>query len=157
VSLRLTLFFTVLFGLLVAYFGSLNTAGVRVVIARDWTYDLPLMALVVGAFLAGAALVLALGAFRDLGRTYRDYRRARHTRRAQTIGDIYQRGMEAQLTGRVDDANHAYGEVRRRDPAHAEAAVRLGELARRRGDIAAALDHGLQALRAEERTGTQAH
>jgi len=154
VSLRLGLLLALLFGVLVAYLTSLNTTGVRVALGRDWTYDLPLMALLLGAFLVGAALAFVLGMLRELGRTYHDYQRVRHARRAETLNEIYQRGVTAQLAGRADEAVQAYEEVLRREPAHAEAPIRLGELARQRGDALAALNHHLQALRTEERTET---
>ena len=152
-SVRLTLL-VLLFGVLVAYLTTLNASGVRVALGRDWTYDLPLMALVVGAFLGGAALAFALGALRDLGRSYHDYQAARRARRAETGAEIYQRGVQAQLAGNAAAATRAYGELLRRDPTHPEAPLRLGELARQRGDAPAALGHHLQALLAEERTET---
>lgn len=153
-SLRLVLFIVLIFGILVAYLSSINTGGVQLALARDWRYELPLMALVVGAFIVGAALALAVSAVRDLGRAYRDYQQARRVRRADALHAIYQRGVEAQLAGKPAAAAHAYEEVLRQDPAHPEAPIRLGELAQRRGDVEAARGHHLQALRAEERTET---
>ena len=153
-SLRLGLFLVLLFGVLVAYLTTLNASGVRLALSRDWTYDLPLMALVVGAFLVGAALAFVLGTLRDLGRSFHDYQVARRVRRAETGHEVYQRGVQAQLGGNTAAASQAYEEVLRRDPMHSEAPLRLGELARERGDAQAALGHHLQALRAEERTET---
>ncbi len=152
--LRLALLLVLLFGMFVAYLTSLNASGVRVALSRDWTYDLPLMALVVGAFLVGAALAFVLGTLRDLGRSYHDYQRARRARRAETLHENYRRGVDAQLAGKPAEATQAFEEVLRRDPTHPEAPLRLGELARHRGDASAALAHHLQALRAEERTET---
>jgi len=154
VSLRLALLLVLLFGVLVAYFTTLNASGVRVALSRDWTYELPLMALVVGAFLVGAALAFVLGTLRDLGRSYHDYQAARRARLAEASHEIYLRGAQAQLAGNAAVASQAYEEVLRRDPAHSEAPLRLGELARQRGDAQAALGHQLQALLAEERTET---
>ncbi|HEV8437348.1 MAG TPA: tetratricopeptide repeat protein [Methylomirabilota bacterium] len=153
-SLRLALLLVLLFGVLIAYLTSLNASGVRVALGRDWTFDLPLMALVIGAFLVGAALALVLGTLRDLGRTYHAYQVARRARRDDTVNEIYQRGVEAQLSGNTAEAAHAYEQVLRRDPGHRQAPIRLGELARLRGDAQAALGHHLQALRAEERPET---
>jgi len=154
VSLRLSLLLVLFFGVAVAYLTSLNAGVVRVAVGRSWAYDLPLMALVVGAFLLGAALTAFFGTLRALGKSYRGYQRARQVRRAETVSEIYHRGVEAQLAGRISEAERAYDEVMRRDPAHAEAPIRQGELARQRGDAPAALGHHLQAMRAEERTET---
>src|SRR5437867_12504909 len=112
------------------------------------------MALLLGAFLVGAALAFVLGMLRELGRTYHDYQRVRHARRAETLNEIYQRGVAAQLAARAADAVQAYEEVLRREPAHAEAPIRLGELAPQRGDALAALNHLLPAVRSEGRTET---
>ena len=104
-SFRLTLLIALLFGLLAAYLASLNTAGVRLTLAPDWSYDLPVIALIIGAFLGGAVLAFVLATLRDVGRSYRDFRR---TRRAETLSETFQRGMEAELTGDAGEAARAY-------------------------------------------------
>lgn len=153
-SLRLVLLLTLLFGVLVAYLSSLNVGDVRITLGPDWTYELPVIALVAGAFLLGASLALVLGTVRDLARSYREYKLAWRARRAESLSAIYHRGVDAQLAGKSEVAMEAYGEVQRREPAHVGAAMRLGEMARTRGDVETALGHDLQALDSEERTET---
>lgn len=138
------------FGAVVAYLASLNTARVSIAVAADWAWEVPLAALVVGAFLAGAVLALLLGLVRDLGRSYRDYQRAREARRAESLSDVYRRGVDAQLSGRADAALQIYEDLLKRDPGHVQAHARLGELALERGDAKGALVHHLDALRGEE-------
>ena len=150
-SVRFGVLLALGFGPVVAYLASLNTARVRVTVAADWAWEVPLAALVVGSFLAGAVLALILGLVRDLGRSYRDYQRAREARRAESLGDVYHRGVDAQLSGRADAALQIYEELLTRDPGHAQAHARLGELALERGDAKGALVHHLDALRGEER------
>ena len=150
-SVRFGVLLALGFGAVVAYLASLNTARVRVTVAADWAWEVPLAALVVGAFLAGAVLALLLGLVRDLGRSYRDYQRAREARRAESLADVYHRGVDAQLSGRTDAALQIYEELLKRDPGHAQAHARLGELALERGDAKGALVHHLDALRGEER------
>ena len=153
-SLRLGLLLALLFGALVAYLTSLNTGRVRLSLAPEWQYDVPLMALVVGAFLGGACLALFLTLLRDLSRTFADYTIARRARREEGLAEVYHRGVDAQLAGTPGSAAEAYEELLAREPGHAEAHLRLGELARARNDHQAALDHHLQALRSEERADT---
>ena len=150
-SVRFGVLLALAFGAAVAYLASLNTARVRVALAAGWAWDAPLAALVVGAFLAGAVLVLLLGLVRDLGRSYRDYQRARGARRAEALGDVYHRGVDAQLAGRGEAALQIYEELLTRDPGHAQAHARLGDLVLERGDAKGALVHYLDALRSEER------
>jgi len=154
VSLRLGLLLALLFGALVAYLTSLNTGRVRLSLSPEWQYDVPLMALVVGAFLGGACLALFLTLLRDLSRTFRDYTMARRVRREDSLAEVYHRGVDAQLAGKPGSAAEAYEELLAREPGHADAHLRLGELAHARNDHQAALDHHLQALRSEERADT---
>ena len=149
-SVRLGVLLALAFGALVAYLASLNTARVRVTLAADRAWDVPLAALVVGAFLVGATLVLILGLVRDLSRSYRARQREQEARRAEGLEELYHEGVEAQLSGRAADAAQAYEEVLRREPDHAPSHTRLGELARERGDLRAALVHDLHALRSDE-------
>jgi lipopolysaccharide biosynthesis regulator YciM len=151
VSVRFGVLLALGFGAAIAYLASLNTARVRVVVAADWAWEVPLAALVVGAFLVGAVLALLLGLVRDLGRSYHDYQRAREARRAESLGDVYHRGVDAQLSGRAAAALQIYEELLTRDPGHAQAHARLGELALESGDAKGALVHHLDALRGEER------
>lgn len=150
-SVRIGVLLALGFGAAVAYLTSLNTARVSIAIAADWAWEVPLAALVVGAFLAGAVLALLLGLVRDLGRSYRDYQRLREARRAESLGAVYHRGVDAQLSGGADAARQIYEELLKRDPGHAQAHARLGELALERGDAKGALVHHLDALRGEER------
>ena len=69
-SIRLGLVVGLLFAILVTYLASINPSRVRLALGGDWTVDVPLMALVVGVFGAGAALALVLGWLRDLTRSY---------------------------------------------------------------------------------------
>lgn len=149
-SVRLGLLLALLFAALVAYLTALNATHVRLTLGGDWVYELPLMALVVGAFVAGACLALALTVLRDLGRSFRDHASARRALRDESLQEIYYRGLGAQLAGRSEDAANAYGELLARDPGFGDAHARLGELARARGDHQAALEHHLEAMRAGE-------
>jgi tetratricopeptide (TPR) repeat protein len=70
VSIRLGLVVGLLFAIIVTYLASINPSRVRLALGGDWAVDVPLMALVVGVFGAGAALALVLGLLRDLTRSY---------------------------------------------------------------------------------------
>lgn len=153
-SVRLALVLALLFGIVVSYLTSFNPGRVPLVLGSDWRYELPVMALLVGAFLLGAGLVLVLGLARDLNRSYQAYQGIRRARRDEGLSEVYHRGVDAHLAGRVLEAAEAYAEVLRRAPGHGEAHSRLGELEMERGDAKAALNHHLQALRAEERPET---
>ena len=69
-SIRFGLVVGLLFAIVVTYLTSLNPNRVRIALGRDWTFDVPLMALVALVFGAGAGLALVLGILRDLTRSY---------------------------------------------------------------------------------------
>ena len=69
-SIRLGLVVGLLFAILVTYLASINPSHAHLALGGDWALDVPLMALVVGVFGAGAALALVLGWLRDLTRAY---------------------------------------------------------------------------------------
>lgn len=150
-SARLGLLLALLFGVLVASLVAFNPSRVRITLTQSVSYDVPLMALVVGAFLAGAGLAVFFTLMRDLGRSYRGFQLVRRVRRAEGLGEIYHRGVDAQLAGKPETATAAYRELLSREPDHQDAHLRLGELARARGDYRSAVDHHLRALRFEER------
>jgi lipopolysaccharide biosynthesis regulator YciM len=154
VSVRLALVLALLLGIVISYLTSINPGRVPLVLGPDWRFDVPVMALAVAAFLLGAAVALLLGLVRDLNRSYRGYLGMRRARRDAGLSEVYHRGVDAQLAGRVLEAAEAYAEVVRREPGHGEAHSRLGELEMERGDAKAALNHHLQALRADERPET---
>ena len=69
-SIRFGLIVGLLFAILVTYLTSINPSRVRVALGGNWAVDIPLMALVVCVFVAGAALALVLGVLRDVTRSY---------------------------------------------------------------------------------------
>jgi tetratricopeptide (TPR) repeat protein len=70
VSIRLGLVVGLLFAIVVTFLTSINPNRVRIALGGDWTFDVPLMALVAVVFGAGAGLALVLGILRDLTRSY---------------------------------------------------------------------------------------
>src|SRR5438270_11288594 len=112
--MRSALLLALLFGVLVASLISLDGSGAWRLLAPDWSYELPLIALVIGAFLVGASLALLLGAIRDLTRSVRTHRHAREARREESLNETYHRGVDAQLAGKPDAAVHMFTDLLRR-------------------------------------------
>ena len=148
--IRLALVVIVLAGGAVAYLASLGPSRVAIPLGPGLAWDAPLWVLAVGAFAAGAVLALALGLVRDLSRAMRDARTVEGESSASS-SEMYRAGEDAMVAGRPAAAMAAFEALLRREPGHAAAHARLGELARARGDAPAALRHFLQALRVDER------
>ena len=64
-SIRFGLIVGLLFAILVTYLGSINPARVHITLGGDWALDVPVMALAVVAFGAGAVLAFGLGVLRE--------------------------------------------------------------------------------------------
>lgn len=140
----------VLLGVLVASVVSLG--AVPLSLAPGRVSGLSLIALL--PVLAGAVLDRLAGIARALARWSRNSWRATPAPPAEVVDDLYQRGLDARDAGRTGAALKTFQEIVRREPAHAEAHARLGELARERGDSQSALLHSLHALRGDERPVT---
>ena len=106
--MRLGVVLAIGFGVLVAYLASLNTTRVRVALSGDRGWEVPLAALVVGAFLTGVALTLVCVLVRDLGRSLRRHRQDRASRvgasRAPGAGLASEPGFESGNAGRQSHA-----------------------------------------------------
>ncbi len=148
---RFGLFLALFFGVLLASLVAVNPTRVSLALGQNLATELPLMALVMGAFLAGACLVLCVMLLRDLGRSFRAYKVARRARRAETPADLSRRGLDAQLTARRANTE-ASEDLLTREPKHAEADFRLGEIAESGENHRAAPAPPLQAVGSEERT-----
>jgi tetratricopeptide (TPR) repeat protein len=85
---RFGLFLALFFGVLLASLAAINPTRVSFALGQNLATELPLVALVMGAFLAGACLVLCFMLLRDLGRSFREYKLARRARRAETPADL---------------------------------------------------------------------
>ncbi|HUP33866.1 MAG TPA: tetratricopeptide repeat protein [Candidatus Limnocylindria bacterium] len=176
-SIRFGLVVGLLFAIAVTYLTSINPSRVRVALGGDWTFDIPLMALVAAVFGAGAGLALVLGILRDVVRSYARRRTepldggprlapAAHHPPAATEAPrepagpaTAQAGRDALIEGRrFAEALEIQGRVMAavpREERAAEATVLAGlhyEVGRERieqGDRAGAISHLKDALRAQ--------
>jgi len=119
---RLGLLLVLLFGALVTYLTAVNPSRVRVALSPSLAYELPVMALAVGAFLAGVCVALFGVLLRDLGRSFRGLRVARAAGSAERLAEDYRR------LGRIDDALDTYRQIVQRDKDHATALRAIREL-----------------------------
>ena len=109
---RLGVVLAIGFGVLVAYFASLNTARVRVALSGNRGWEVPLAALVVGAFLTGVALTLVCVLVRDLGRSLRRRRQDRASRRGSSAAPGTGLTSEPRLeSGDAGRQSHTPGEA----------------------------------------------
>jgi len=138
---RFGVFLALFFGVLLAALAAVNPTRMSLALGRNVATELPLMALVMGAFLAGACLVLCFMLLRDLGRSFREYTLARRARRAETPADVSRRGLDAQLAARRATTEASKdSQIAQRAKDHAAALRAIRTLSASAGRWAEALD-----------------
>ena len=148
--IRLALVVLLVVGGAVAYLASRGPSRVPISLGPGLSWEPPLWILAAGAFAAGAVLAIALGLLRARSGAARDA--AVSAGGASVLSaELYRLGEDAAVAGRPTPAVAAFEALLRGEPGHAAAHARLGELARARGDDAAALRHFLQAMRVDQR------
>jgi lipopolysaccharide biosynthesis regulator YciM len=94
-----------------------------------------------GAFLVGAAIVFLLGLSRDVGLMVERARMRRAGKKAEEIEEEYSRGLVAVLEGREEEALRSFRAVLERDSRHFNTLIKLGEVLRRQGKHAEAIEY----------------
>lgn len=115
---RLGLLLALVFGAVVAYLTPLNSSSIRIALAPNTVLDLPLMAVVAGAFLAGVSVALVFAVLKDLGRSFRGYRFAREARTEARDDMVLALAEEHDRAGRKAEALATYRQILDRDRDH---------------------------------------
>ncbi len=90
-------------------------------------------ALMISSFVLGAILVFASTLARDVKRAFESYRQSRQKRKAQSIQEVFNRGMDCYLRGDLGKAKLHFSEVLRRDPTQIDLYLRLSEIDAKEG------------------------
>ena len=130
---RLGLLLVLVFGAVVAYLTPLNSSSIRITLAPNAVVDLPLIAVVAGAFLAGVAVALFFAVLRDLGRSFRGYRFAREAQREARDDMLLALAEEHDRAGRQAEALAAYRQILERDRDHQGALRAIRRLTAKEG------------------------
>ena len=115
---RLVLLLALVFGAVVAYLTPLNFSSIRITLAPNAVVDLPLIAVVAGAFLAGVSVALFFAVLRDLGRSFRGYRLAREAQTEARDDMLLALAEEYDRAGRKAEALATYRQILDRDRDH---------------------------------------
>ncbi len=93
------------------------------------------------AFVLGVAVTAFVGLAREAGLIFERWRMRRASRKAEEIEEEYSRGLVADLEGREDEAASSFRAVLERDSRHFNTLLKLGEILRRQGKVAEAIEH----------------
>lgn len=147
---RLALLAVLGFAAFVTYLVLLNPDRVTLRLAQGLALQLPLIAVVLGAFVVGAGISALLSLATDVGRALSDRRTARRAASLEPVEQLYHEGVAALLRGEPERAGDLFREVLRREPSHREALIHLGDLAHRAGRYGEALGHHQKAVELRE-------
>jgi lipopolysaccharide biosynthesis regulator YciM len=91
-------------------------------------------------FLAGAVFVFGALSIREVERLTESWRRRRETLQSEEIEDEYARGLVAELEGRPEEALAHFRAVLERDSRHFNTLLKIGDVLRREGKHAQAIE-----------------
>ncbi|MBI2462617.1 MAG: tetratricopeptide repeat protein [Candidatus Rokubacteria bacterium] len=138
------------FAALVTSLTLLNPHRVTLRLTPGLSLEPPLIAVVLGAFVIGAAISVLLSLIRDLGRTVAEWRAGERAAELESVERLYHDGVAALLRGETDRAGDLFRAILRREPSHREALIHLGDLAHRAGRYGEALGHHQKAVELRE-------
>ncbi len=131
----------ILFGVFAFY----NMTPVVVHLGSGHSAEMPLAEVVAAALGAGALSVLLITGVREVRRMLGGFRERISRRRRTRAEDLYQRGVDAHLSGRLPLAVELLSESQRKDPTYLQPLYRLGRLYREMGRFDEALATHLKA------------
>ena len=94
-----------------------------------------------GAFLLGVTIIFLVGLAREFGLMFERGRMRRAGKKAEEIEEEYSRGLVAVLEGHKEEALRCFRAVLERDSRHFNTLIKLGEVLRRQGKFAEAIEY----------------
>ena len=131
-----------------SYFAFYNQGTVVLKLWQDKSLELPVVGLALLGAALGAALVLLLFAVRGIRRTYDQIQLGIKKRRRVKAEELYNRGLDAHLSGRRQQAVRLLEEAVEKDPEYLLPFYRLGNIYLELGEIQKALELHEKALEA---------
>jgi len=128
---------------------AMNRVPVQISLAWFRTLDVELWMALLGAFGAGAALILIFEMAGGARRFAEDFRARRLHRAHERTEDLYLQGLDDMVNGRYEQAIEQFDKVLAREPHHLNALIK-------RGDSLQSLDRPREAAQALERAITEA-
>jgi len=99
---------------------------------RTFETDLPI--LMVSSFVVGALLVFIGTLIRDIRHAIQNMKKSRYERKAESIKEELNRGMDSLIRGNLKKAKNHFMEVLKKDPSQIDTYFKLSEIAIKEGD-----------------------
>jgi lipopolysaccharide biosynthesis regulator YciM len=136
-------------GLLAVLFGYVtvfNRDDTALVLWSGKVVELPMSVLVIACVFAGAAFVLVLVGFTELGGVFRHLQQRGRRRREARYDALYRQGCDAADLGHMDRAMASFERLLDRNRSHVPTLNQLGNLLRNHGELESAIRHHKRAL-----------
>ena len=136
--LIISMVLVVLFAIVTFLYGNLELVSQDLTLAGDTTVNVGWA--LFWAFFLGVAITGLLGLAREFALMVERARLRRAGKKAEEIEEEYSRGLVAVLEGRGDQALRSFRAVLERDSRHVNTLIKLGEVLRRQGKPAEAIE-----------------
>ncbi len=132
-----------------AYF---NSGTVELTVWKDVTHPIPVVALILASTAVGILTMFVIYAIRDARRYYDVWQIQRQNKKEAKVQDSYSKGVEAFHAARLENSRELFTGVIESVPNHANALLRIGDIALKENDFAGAKDYYMRALEVKPRS-----
>lgn len=136
---KVSIFFFLVILLVIGFFGMENKDVVLIKVPFGSTYEVLKFVLVLLSTVVGAAVVLGLVFIRDTKRVIDTMQLQKRQKKEAKTQENYAKALNSILGNRDEDAKEALKDILKEDPEHIDALLRLGDIAFRNEEYAAAL------------------
>lgn len=123
------------------FFAMENKDMVSIKVPLGDMYEMPKMALILLSAIAGSLVILVAFFVRDTKRMIDNLQSQKRQKKEARIQTHYSRALDAILGDKEEDAKEALGEILKEEPEHADALLRLGDIALSNEDNKTAFDY----------------
>ncbi len=142
---KLSVFLFIIFVTALGYLAILNRDTITLKLSENYIYEIPEVALILLSCAIGAFSLLAVVAVRDARRYIDSLKSQRQQRKNFRVQESYSKGMDAFFAGRHEEASELFNSILGEDPTHANALLRLGDIAFNKEDLIKAKDFYISA------------
>lgn len=142
---KLVALLVIIFFIILSVLAFFNRGTVSLTLWEGYTYEIPLVALILIATSVGILSMFIVVAVRDARRYLDTWQSQRQQKKSLKIQEQYSRGLDAFFAKRYDEAVELFTQVVEGDPKHINAFLRLGDISLDRGDLTKAKDFYLKA------------
>lgn len=126
---KFSLFFFILFLIVIGYFAMLNKEPVTFKVTAETAYEMPKVALVLMSFAVGGAVMLLYFFIRDTKRFITNRQYLKKQKKDMKVQELYSKALNAIVADNEEEAKTTLLEIIDIEPSHVGSILRLGDIA----------------------------